>query len=359
MNNARPLIEVKDLANMLASRIDALCAQILPNGRREQHEWKVGSPAGEAGKSMAVHLSGSKAGVWKDFSSGEAGDALDLISVCLFAGDKRSAISYAKSWLGIDGLDPNRLEQERRKAEKAAKRRDVQAKAEREKLQSQARRIWHTSQADIVNSPVHLYLSGRSIDVTRLPKVPGSLRYTPTCYCSEVKGPLPAMVATVVNSAGVQIAVHRTYLEHLADGSVGKAKLERAKMVLGGYVGGFIPLSRGASGRSFKDAPADDQVILCEGIEDGLSLAMALPDYRILAAISISNFQNIELPKNIGTVLIAADNDGNNQQAVKAIDSATTRFLKEGRKVYIARSPVGKDFNDYLQHLMLAKEARA
>lgn len=68
----------RQLADMLASRVDDVCRELLPNGKREGHEWRAGSTDGEAGKSLGVHLVGEKAGVWCDFASGEGGDLLDL-----------------------------------------------------------------------------------------------------------------------------------------------------------------------------------------------------------------------------------------------------------------------------------------
>lgn len=60
--------------------IDTLLAAWLPNGVREGAEFCVGSRDGEAGQSLRVRLTGTKAGVWSDFSSdGEAGG--DLISL--------------------------------------------------------------------------------------------------------------------------------------------------------------------------------------------------------------------------------------------------------------------------------------
>lgn len=71
-------MKAADLAAMLSRDVEAVAQMLLPNGKREGHEWRVGSIDGEAGKSMGVHLTGQKAGVWCDFSSGEAGDLLDL-----------------------------------------------------------------------------------------------------------------------------------------------------------------------------------------------------------------------------------------------------------------------------------------
>ena len=94
-------ISVREIVDHLTGNAVALCQHLLPNGRREGAEWRVGSVQGEAGKSLGVHLTGSKSGVWSDFSSGESGDLLDLIQACLGL-DKGGAVQWSKSWLGID-----------------------------------------------------------------------------------------------------------------------------------------------------------------------------------------------------------------------------------------------------------------
>lgn len=71
-------MKAADLAAMLARDAEGVAKMLLPNGKREGQEWRAGSADGEAGKSLGVHLSGQKAGVWCDFSTGEAGDLLDL-----------------------------------------------------------------------------------------------------------------------------------------------------------------------------------------------------------------------------------------------------------------------------------------
>lgn len=67
----------------------------------EGAEWRVGSLAGEPGRSCAIHLGGTKSGVWSDFASGEGGDALDLMAAVRFGGDKRAALVWSRRWLGI------------------------------------------------------------------------------------------------------------------------------------------------------------------------------------------------------------------------------------------------------------------
>jgi twinkle protein len=49
----------------------------LPRRLKHGTEWRAGSLAGEPGQSLAVHLTGAKAGVWADFNGGDGGDLLD------------------------------------------------------------------------------------------------------------------------------------------------------------------------------------------------------------------------------------------------------------------------------------------
>jgi hypothetical protein len=72
-----------ELSAALTDRITELVRDLLPGGHREGHEWRCGNTRGEAGSSLAVHLTGDKSGVWCDFATGESGDALDLVKAVL------------------------------------------------------------------------------------------------------------------------------------------------------------------------------------------------------------------------------------------------------------------------------------
>lgn len=94
----------REISQRLARDAEGVCAMLLPNGKREGHEWRVGSVQGERGQSLGVHLAGEKAGVWRDFSADHGGDLLDLWRETrgLSLAD---AIRQAKAHLGIqDGM---------------------------------------------------------------------------------------------------------------------------------------------------------------------------------------------------------------------------------------------------------------
>jgi twinkle protein len=70
--------DITDLKHDLVARARQVVEHLLPNGVKAANEWRVGSLGGEKGQSLGVHLSGDKAGVWCDFSTGETGDLIDL-----------------------------------------------------------------------------------------------------------------------------------------------------------------------------------------------------------------------------------------------------------------------------------------
>ena len=93
--------DASELARMLARNVVRLVRDLLPNGHREGAEWMHASLAGASRRSLSVRLSGMKQGVWADFSSGDAGDSLDLVASVQYLGDKRKAIAWARSWMGV------------------------------------------------------------------------------------------------------------------------------------------------------------------------------------------------------------------------------------------------------------------
>lgn len=90
----------KEIGQMLASQAEQVASMLLPNGKRLGAEWCAGGVGGEAGKSLKVHLTGAKAGVWADFSTDESGDLLDLWKAVRGV-DFVTALKQAKEYLGV------------------------------------------------------------------------------------------------------------------------------------------------------------------------------------------------------------------------------------------------------------------
>ena len=89
------------IAAALASRADAVARYLLPTGRREGHEWRVGSLRGDAGKSLGVHLAGPKAGTFKDFATGDGGKDLIALWAAVRGIGMKDALEDAERWLGV------------------------------------------------------------------------------------------------------------------------------------------------------------------------------------------------------------------------------------------------------------------
>src|SRR5690606_32052187 len=98
-----------ELAHRLAADVEGVVRLLLPNGRREGHEWRVGSVNGEPGRSLGVHMTGQKAGVWLDGATGESGDLIGLW-MAVKGLSLRDACKEAADYLGIreDRIDPPR-----------------------------------------------------------------------------------------------------------------------------------------------------------------------------------------------------------------------------------------------------------
>jgi len=345
--------DAASLARMLADRTEVLVRELLPGGKREGVEWRCGSLAGEKGQSLAVHLFGAKAGVWADFSSGERGDALDLVAAVMFRGDRRPAMDWARRWLSLSDTGPSSPIAPPHHAPSPPKGERDRAEGmdrDAQRRRAKARRLWAEAQPGIADTPVEFYLQGRGINLRELGRAPGALRFHPACWNAERQRPMPAMLAAIAGISGKHVATHRTWLEQGSELSWGKAALERPKMVLGGFVGGCVRLWRGASGLAIGVAAEGDSAVVCEGIETGLALALACPERRILAAVSLSNMVRLELPPTITDVTIAADNDGENPTARRALEAACRAFSEQGRTVRLAIPEIEKaDWLDVLR----------
>lgn len=106
------MADITEIKRMLADRAQAVAEHLLPNGRKEGHEWRAGSVHGEAGKSLGVCLTGPKAGIWSDFAAGEGGDLIDLWAKAKGC-PLPEALDQIRGWLGVERPKFHREEQRR------------------------------------------------------------------------------------------------------------------------------------------------------------------------------------------------------------------------------------------------------
>ncbi|RJI65928.1 bifunctional DNA primase/helicase, partial [Salmonella enterica subsp. enterica serovar Lubbock] len=87
-----------ELSDLLWAQVDRVAPHLLPNGKKDGHEWVAGNVNGDKGNSLKVNLSGKKK--WADFAEGDGGDMLDLWMACRGI-NLHQAMQEAKAFLGI------------------------------------------------------------------------------------------------------------------------------------------------------------------------------------------------------------------------------------------------------------------
>ena len=345
------MVDIADIVGGLTGRIEALAGELLPRGERQGNDWVEASRAkGGLGDSLKVCIRGPRAGVWAFFGGElhgiDRGDALDLVAALATEGNKGRAIVWSKRWLGLEGGDPKTIKADRAAAAKRSKAGEAAAAAELTRKRNQAMAIWRAGQK-IRATLAEAYLAGRGIDFGALARYPRSLRYVPELHEPEQGRYLPALVACITLANGEFAGVHRTWLSNDGAGQVIKhPDMECPKMTLGSYRGGAIRLWRGAAKR-YDTAPA---VVVTEGIEDGLTVAMAAPERTVLCSVSLSNLAALELWGPTEQVTVLADNDAPGSQADKLLRRALLRFQAQQFAVEVCRASGGaKDINEMLQ----------
>jgi putative DNA primase/helicase len=197
-----------------------------------------------------------------------------------------------------------------------------------------AQRIAHARQiycSGVDDERVGVYLRSRRIGLTS--PVLKFIEQAP----HRLGARLPAMAAPVVNMAGELIGVHLTYLKK--DGA-GKADLpkEFQRECRGVIRGGAIRLA---------EHDPDRPLAIGEGVETALAAAQIF-DLPAWSAVFAGGLKTMELPPDVRSVIIAADNDvsGCGQKNTLA---AYDRWASEGRTVQVKIPPVvGDDFNAVL-----------
>ncbi|EJF87632.1 hypothetical protein ME1_01001 [Bartonella vinsonii subsp. arupensis OK-94-513] len=188
-----------------------------------------------------------------------------------------------------------------------------------------AQKIWKQSQP-IKDTLAELYLRKRGITCD----LPPNLRFHGKCPHPSGKT-LPALVALV--EGGGSFAIHRTFLN---DNGCKTEQLP-AKAMLGSVKGGAVPLSQANH----------KHLVICEGIETGLSLLSGLlsEPVTLWASLSTSGMMHVNLPQCQDRLTIAMDGDDAGR---KAGFSLAARAYSQGFKVFMMQAPEGADYNDSL-----------
>jgi hypothetical protein len=242
--------------------------------------------------------------IFKCFVCGAGGDHFDYLA-------KRKGLSFVQALkmleadAGIDFRDTTNRQEYDRNREKRLR----EAAADAEKRRRNAVGLWHYAVALCADNPALRYLQARGIDFGVLGRLPGAIRYRHDCWNTELQRKIPAMVTQMTALDGRHVATHRTYLEYRR-GEWGKAALDQPKMILGDFAGAHISLNKGEVGRMpLRDVPEGTTLISSEGIEDGLTVAMADPSQRVVAAATLGNLGGMELPQAVSDLVFVGQRD--------------------------------------------------
>jgi hypothetical protein len=161
----------------------------------------VGNLAGDAGCSLRINITGQYAGHWRDFATGEHGDALALVMAVLKLSFSE-ALQWAHAWLGQPPT-PRTPQPQQHKPMPDTTNTD------------RARALWGEAQP-IAGTLAERYLrKHRGITLTPLPV---SLRFHPRLWHGKAAQHFPALIAAVQGFDRRITGVQRIYLE----GSTGK-----------------------------------------------------------------------------------------------------------------------------------------
>ncbi len=343
--------DIADIKALLLASVESLARELAPEGKRAGAYWIARNPtrADQHAGSFWIALTGAP-GAWRDEATGDKGDVFGLIQYCCgldFLGAKR----WARGWLGLETLSQVEINRRVQRAET-----DQRAQAEQAKGDAKTYRRWAFAQfmaakkQPFSGSPADRYLQARGIDVARLDRVPGVLGWLPAVRHIETHTTWPVMLAAFTGPDDKVVAVHRTFLAE-TDGRWSKAPIAPARKIWPSYAGAAIRLWRGKSGLSIGEAincGLRETLVLTEGVEDGLCVALAVPGLRVWCAGSLANLGKIQLPSAIDDVIICADNDWGKRQAARQFDKAVAALARQQVTVSVARSPWGKDVNDAL-----------
>ena len=315
--------ETDDLIRALAENVAGVCRQYLPAGRREGSYWIVGDLQNNPGRSLFVRLTGPTSGPgargkWQDAAIGLQGDLLDIIRERTGITRFPDLLAEARAHLGR----PPPVLLDTPVARKAKAPGGTTAAAAR----------LFAASVPVSGTLAETYLRSRGITQMGSNE---ALRFHPKCWHREEGQtkpvPRPALIAAVIDGAGVLQGVHRTWL---APDGQGKAAVKTQRRAMGHILGNAVRLS-----------PHDNILVAGEGIETMLSLSEVALGLPVWAALSSGHLGAVLLPEGLQRLYIAIDRDQAGQRAAERLSARATEI---GVSVRVLEPQLG-DFNDDLR----------
>lgn len=333
-------------------------------------------------------------GVFNCRGSGKGGDVIALVEYL----DATDFIGACETLTGRaapkgESRGPDAAEIARREAARvaAATEREQGEIDYREQERARMRRFWKEARPIVEGSPAARYLARRGLPLPNVPALRGLADHPYFEGNREIwRG--PAMIAAIVDSAGIFRGGHVTWID---PDTFGKAEIVdtetgeilKAKKVRGSLSGNHIPLSV---------SPGARRLVIGEGIETVLSVRLALAERKpadwmagtlFWSSISLGNLGGKALetvvhpteirtdargakrrvkvpgpvpfddpakpalmpPDDIDEIILLGDGDSDRFTTDLVLQRAAARWARPGRTILAAWAPAQADFNDILR----------
>ena len=306
-----------ELSAQLALRAEEVCRHYLPQGKKNGKWWLIGSIDGEPGQSLFVHLTGNSQGKWRDSATSESGDMLDLIQAAGRFQKVTETMDEARRFLG----------QQPAPAPEAAQRYHTTPTTDDGDGRRRAQRLFDHARPVTNTDPAGRYLQNRGLSLADA----DDLRFTPTALVKlgDDLQKLPAVLVPIRALDGKLESVQRIFITN--DGH--RADIPSPKRYT----------ASPATGAVWFGNPKANTVVLCEGVEDALSITRVLSaqqkrNLAVVASTSAGRLATVALPENVSQLVLIQDRDQAGERAwtnlqAKYADSAISlrRFLPEGK----------------------------
>lgn len=367
MNRSSDTQEVKFA---LRGRILDLCRRLLPDGQRKGRLWVAHNPVTmdhRQSPEFKVALD-RDIGAWIDYRTGEKGDVIRLIEYTMRL-EFREAMDFARDFCGMRAMSSEQRQKLQRDTRQAQQEADRNTEKLRLKRMADAERIWHEGRADGAGSTgeafAQRYFAARSIPLERIPnrdratfRFATHQEFWPRAQYRHENGrrikvqagpEYPAVLSAMRLPTGQVSAVHMTFLDPLGPRKLPVSGDENAKVMFGEAKGAVISISFGPENQPMDTALEPHPLVIGEGIETTMSVAVVAPQARCVAAGSLSNMANVPfwLPC-ISSIVLLRDqfkSKTTEKQWLKVLEAAAA----SGKPVVEMDSHDGNDFNDLMK----------
>jgi Ti-type conjugative transfer relaxase TraA len=288
--------------------------------------------------SLAITITGEKAGTWYDFTAGKGGDLISLVSRQK-AYDFKQSVEYIKEQIGNHRQSSLQLVSDHDVSNKyidhlSQVKRDQAAQTAKARITQD---LYNRSK-DIGKGSV----AARYLDEARGINCDLSADIKTTSILDLASGKrFPAIVAFARDSGGTITGGQQLLLD---PANASKADVEVPKKSFGKIAGSFVEIA--VTGKN-TEHDYHNLTIIAEGLETALSIKQAGTGTKIVCSLGISNIKNYSA-RHGEKIIIAADHDRADSITNKTI-SETQVSLSKNAMVRVVRPLMLGDFNDILQ----------